>query len=358
MARAVAEYNWNNTPLGPIDQWPVSLRIAVDMMLNSSFPKCIVWGAGLTTIYNDAFKPILGSKPEALGRSFSDVWLEAWDEIGPICTRAFLGEATFIEDFPLTVYRNGFEEKAYFTFCYSPIFDETGTITGMIDTVVETTSTVMAREQMAVANAELAHRMKNMIAMITAIANSTLKNSPDLDAARVTLTERLRAMAQSQDVLTRGIRGDASIRDIVETTTLPYLDDPAQMTISGPEIHLARKQSLALSLAIHELFTNATKHGALSCSSGRVAVSWETLGEQFTFRWVESGGPLVSEPARRGFGSTLIEKIVSHEFSGEAALTFRSSGLEYTINSPVETLLAYLDREHELDESAETQGEA
>jgi PAS domain S-box-containing protein len=115
------------------------------MVLGSKFPACIVWGSDLITIYNDAFRPILGAKPEALGRPFNEVWSEAWDEIAPIADRAFAGEATFIEHFPLVVERNGYPEETYFTFCYSPIRDETGGVVGFIDTVIETTSEVKTR---------------------------------------------------------------------------------------------------------------------------------------------------------------------------------------------------------------------
>lgn len=340
MAAAVARFDWSLTPLGPIDSWPASLRIAVDMMLNSHFPKCIVWGPHLVSIYNDAFRPILGRKDGVLGRSFAEIWAEVWDEVGPLCDKAFAGEATFIEDFPLRIHRHGFEETAYFTFCYSPIFDENGRIAGMIDTVVETTSSVLARQQLAVANAELAHRIKNMITMIMSIANSTLKNSPDLETAQHTLNERLRAMAGSQNVLVRGPEGRASIRDIVESTLLPYVDERDRIAISGPDLHLGRGQTLALTLAVHELFTNATKYGALSCDSGTIAISWDLEATTFRFRWREAGGPAVVAPATRGFGSRLIETVVSQEFGGKATLAFDAGGVGYEVSSPVEKLLS------------------
>ena len=149
MGALIRVHDWAATPLGPPEVWPQSLRIAVGMVLGSKFPTCIVWGAHLTTIYNDAFRPILGAKPKALGRPFSEVWNEAWETIGPIAERAFAGEATFIEDFSLTVERNGYPEEACFTFCYSPIRDETGRVAGFLDTIVETTGKVLAERKQA-----------------------------------------------------------------------------------------------------------------------------------------------------------------------------------------------------------------
>jgi PAS domain S-box-containing protein len=128
------------------------------MMLASKFPACLVWGPDLITIYNDAFKPILGAKPEALGRPFKEVWSEVWDEIGPIAERAMAGEATFIKHFPLMVERNGYPEEAFFTFCYSPVRDENGAIVGFLDTVVETTTEVKTRVALQ-ADREHLHRL-------------------------------------------------------------------------------------------------------------------------------------------------------------------------------------------------------
>jgi hypothetical protein len=147
MGALMRERDWSPSPLGPPENWPQSLRTAVSMVLGSQFPSCLVWGPDLITLYNDAFRPILGTKPEALGRPFSEVWSEAWDTIGPIAERAFAGEATFIEDFPLVMKRHGYPEQTYFTFCYSPVRDETGNVAGFLDTVIETTGKVLAEQR-------------------------------------------------------------------------------------------------------------------------------------------------------------------------------------------------------------------
>lgn len=149
MGARVASHDWSATPLGPLSNWSPSLRIAVSMVLSSRFPACLVWGPDLISIYNDAFVPILGAKPDPLGRPFSDIWREAWSQIGPIAERAFAGEATFIEDYPVELARYGRLELAHFTFCYSPVHDEHGKVVGMIDTVIETTARVEAEKAQA-----------------------------------------------------------------------------------------------------------------------------------------------------------------------------------------------------------------
>lgn len=149
MGLRVAAFDWAATPLGPIAAWPGALRVATGMVMASRFPCCLVWGKELITLYNDAFTPILGTKPDALGRPFSEIWHEAWPLIGPIADRAFAGEATFIEDYPLQILRSGQPEDATFTFCYSPVRDERGAVVGMMDTVMETTSRVNAERAQA-----------------------------------------------------------------------------------------------------------------------------------------------------------------------------------------------------------------
>ncbi|ALI09150.1 MULTISPECIES: response regulator [Pseudomonas] len=153
MAERVRRHPWEGTPLGPPSQWPDVLKTTVALSLASHFPQAIVWGPDLITLYNDAFLPILGSKPEALGRRFDEVWREVWNDIGPIVRAAFDGQATYIENFPLVIERGGGPEQAYFTFCYSPIRDQFGTVVGMLDTVTETTSTVFMTQRLAVLDA-------------------------------------------------------------------------------------------------------------------------------------------------------------------------------------------------------------
>jgi hypothetical protein len=96
--------------------WPPELATVVAQVLDLHFPKALCWGPDLITIYNDAFRPILGDKPEALGRPFSEVWAEVWSDIGPIAQRAMEGTSTFIENYPLIIDRGNGPEQAYFTF--------------------------------------------------------------------------------------------------------------------------------------------------------------------------------------------------------------------------------------------------
>jgi len=137
--------DWENTPLGPIDDWPQSLRTSIGICLNSAFAILVWWGPELVMLYNDAYAPIISSKhPRALGERGREIFPEVWDTIGPMLTNVLLrGEAVRADDLLLVLERNGYPEECYFTFSYSPIVDETGSVAGIFTPVHETTERVI-----------------------------------------------------------------------------------------------------------------------------------------------------------------------------------------------------------------------
>ncbi|MGE5095667.1 MAG: ATP-binding protein [Betaproteobacteria bacterium] len=146
MGARVRHFDWAATPLGPIERWPRSLRIAVGICLNSRFPMFVWWGRELVNVYNDAYIPMLGSRhPDALGKPAPEIWREIWDIVGAQA-RAVMerGEATYNERAQLTLQRHGYPEETWFTWSYSPIFDEDGRIGGLFCAVTEETARVVA----------------------------------------------------------------------------------------------------------------------------------------------------------------------------------------------------------------------
>ncbi|MBM7061831.1 response regulator [Pseudomonas sp. UL073] len=176
MSEQIRRHDWASTPLGPLDSWPAALRTATQLVIASKFPMCLAWGPQLVTIYNDAFAPILGSKQHVLGRSFNSVWSEVWEQIGPIAEEALKGQATFIEDLPLLINRNGHVEETTFTFCYSPVRDEAGQVVGMLDTVVETTDKHRVERELR----DLANSLERQVAERTADRNRLWQLSTDI----------------------------------------------------------------------------------------------------------------------------------------------------------------------------------
>jgi two-component sensor histidine kinase len=338
-SREIMDFDWASTSLGPIEEWPPVLKTTLALMLRSTFPKALVWGPEFITFHNDAFRPILGEKPPAIGRSFSEVWAEAWDKIEPIALDALAGRSTFIENFSLVVERDGAPEQAYFTFCYSPVLDSDGTIMGFMDTVVETTEAVQAQRQADVLNAELGHRIRNILALVGSIASQTLRSSTGLAEAETSLNHRLRALASVQDALRTGGTADAEVHAIVATALSPHALGDGRVTAEGPNVRLPEEKALALSLALNELVTNAIKYGALSNEEGSVDISWGVEGpegQDFRLLWRERGGPRVTAPLKAGFGSRLIQRHVAEAFGGKAQITFGAEGVTYEIGPETE----------------------
>jgi PAS domain S-box-containing protein len=166
MGARVRAHDWSTSPLGSIRVWPQSLRTALSVMLSSAFPSYLAWGPGLISFYNDAYVPILGTKPDALGRPFQEVWSEVWDQIAPITARAMAGEASYFEDFPFTLVRTGSPEQTWFTFSYSPIRDESGGVGGVLCTVHETTARIVGERERERLLQELAAERGRFVTLI------------------------------------------------------------------------------------------------------------------------------------------------------------------------------------------------
>ncbi len=148
MGACIQAYDWSASPLGPIQTWPQALRSALRNALRSKFPTYLAWGPDRLSFYNDAYRPLLEGKPDALGQPIDEVWPEIWDLLGPATERAFQGEASYLEDRPRTIERNGYPTATWWTFSYSPIEDETGRVEGMLAIGHETTHRVLMEQRL------------------------------------------------------------------------------------------------------------------------------------------------------------------------------------------------------------------
>lgn len=150
MGQMIRSINWAKTPIGPVSQWPQSLRTSISIMLNAHFPMYIAWGSEFIQFYNDGYRPILGSTkhPQAMGLSTKITFAEIWHIIGPMFEGVLKGEAFGFEDFMLPLDRHGFTEECYFIFSYSPIKQENGQTGGVLVTVTETTQRVLSERRL------------------------------------------------------------------------------------------------------------------------------------------------------------------------------------------------------------------
>ncbi|MGJ7916014.1 ATP-binding protein [Massilia sp. LXY-6] len=147
-AALIRARDWSDTPLGPIESWPQSLRTTVGLCLASNFPINIIWGPDNVQIYNDGYRIICGDKhPASLGMDFTECWASAWPEIGLPFEQARAGKTSFLENQRITLFRNGYLEETFFTFSFSPIRDESGNIGGLFHPVTETTATMLSERR-------------------------------------------------------------------------------------------------------------------------------------------------------------------------------------------------------------------
>jgi two-component sensor histidine kinase len=181
---------------------------------------------------------------------------------------------------------------------------------------------------------ELNHRVKNTLAVVQAIAQQTFRGSNSSADLMAAFQNRLAALAAAHTLLTRANWKRASLEDIFRETTAATVAHRERIRFGGPPVVLQPKKAITLAMALHELCTNAMKHGALSVETGRIDVEWEAADNgQRAFRlvWRETGGPPVTPPLRRGFGSRIIEDALAREIDGQVTMDFRPEGLVCTI---------------------------
>lgn len=191
-----------------------------------------------------------------------------------------------------------------------------------------------ASERQGLLLRELAHRVKNSLALILSMARQTSLRAEDLDGFLSVFEGRLRALALAHDLLTDSGWTALPLRALARTTLAPH--DPGgdrlKVQVADTPLHPALAQDLVL--ALHELATNATKHGALSSPQGEVVLESREAGSRLVLTWAERGGPKAAPPARRGFGTTLLERVVAHQHQGEVTLDWQPEGLVCTMRLP------------------------
>ena len=181
---------------------------------------------------------------------------------------------------------------------------------------------------------ELNHRVKNTLAILQAIAVQTFRSASP--GERQSFEGRLGALAEAHNLLSREKWQGSELQEVIERVLQPYqLSNPARMRMAGPKVPLSPRLAVVLSMIVHEIATNAAKYGALSNDTGTIALDWEVTSEtgrpKLRLIWTEAGGPLVSAPVQRGFGSRLIERSARDQLGGEATVDFLPRGVVYTL---------------------------
>jgi two-component sensor histidine kinase len=186
---------------------------------------------------------------------------------------------------------------------------------------------------------ELNHRVKNTLAILQSIATQTFRSASR--AEREKFEGRLTALAETHNLLSQEKWQGSGLQDVIARVLQPYLlNNPERVRMFGPKVPLSPRLAVVLSMIVHEMATNAAKYGALSNDTGTVELDWEIIednaGEQLRLIWTEAGGPHVTAPVQRGFGSRLIERSARDQLGGEATVDFLPRGVVYTVISALE----------------------
>ena len=194
---------------------------------------------------------------------------------------------------------------------------------------------------------ELNHRVKNTLANVLSILSLSRRNAEDLDSFVETFTGRVQALSATHNLLMQTSWGPTSVTEIVQTEMAPYFhNDPPRIKLEGTDAVIAPNDALSLGLLIHELVTNAAKYGALSNASGTVTLAWDlTQDHRILFNWREEGGPPPLADRCRGFGSDLIEKVISRDLHSDIKLEFAATGVRVSFAVPIRQVSAFVLRQ-------------
>jgi two-component sensor histidine kinase len=186
---------------------------------------------------------------------------------------------------------------------------------------------------------ELHHRVRNTLAMVQALVRATGRSASDMDEFYDGFSARMASLAHTQSLLTEDYWQTARLRDILTKEFEPFRNGEDQIILEGPPLELAADLAIPVGMAVHELTTNSVKYGALSVPDGRLRVTWELRHSEgrrkLHLEWHESGGPPVRPPQRKGFGTTMLDRILPAQVGAEVQIEFDSLGLRFVMEAPL-----------------------
>src|SRR4249919_510203 len=299
--------------------------------------------AGRITYYNDAAAALWGHRPPLGTSEWCGSWKLFWPDGTPLshdqCPMAIALKADRVVRGMEAVAERPDGTRVPFIPYPTPIHDDAGKLIGAVNMLVDITDRKRAEDQQTLLVRELHHRVKNTLATVQAIMGSTARSVDNIEDFKTAIFGRIQSLAKTHLLLADDVKA-VDFADILRSE-LDVFDSGigGRITLQGPEVALTSQIAVSLGMAIHELTTNAAKHGALSVYGGKVEVTWsvtiDATRRTLTFDWVESGGPPVKEPAREGFGSRLLDFVLPGQIQARTRIEYALEGVRVHCSVPL-----------------------
>jgi PAS domain S-box-containing protein len=291
---------------------------------------------GRITFYNEAAVDFAGRRP-ALG----EVWCVTWKLYNLDGTRLPHCECPMAIALREGQPNRGHEAIAErpdgtritFTPFPTPLFDAEGKLVGAVNMLIDITERKAAEDRQRLLANEVNHRANNVLTVVQSMVR--LSKSETVEDFRGTLIGRIQALARAHNLLAKSRWMGADLQHLVTEELAPFMDEGSQVWISGSMLPMEPAAAQSMAMILHELATNAAKHGALSTEAGKVMIEWRrrAKGDRIIFNWTEKGGPPPTRPTRQGVGSTVIARAAAH-LQAEVAMTWAAEGLAFTLDIP------------------------
>jgi two-component system, chemotaxis family, CheB/CheR fusion protein len=293
---------------------------------------------GIIMSWNRGAERIFGyTSEEAIGKAISVlIPADRYDEEPAILERIRSGERI---DHYETVRLRKDGNLVQISLTVSPIKNGEGRVIGVSKIARDITARKQAEARQELLTKELHHRTKNLFTVVHSVVSRSFAGKRTVKDAETAVLNRLRSLAQTHVMLLDKEWQGADLAEVVRTEMSPYSD---RVTVEGPSLMLTSQAAQNFALALHELATNAAKYGALSTVTGQVRINWFVFKpnghRRFTFRWQERGGPPVSQPREKGFGSAVLEQVMAEYFETPPTVQFAEAGLIYELNGSLEAI--------------------
>ena len=303
---------------------------------------------GRITYYNEAATALWGRRPTLGTSEWCGSWKLYWPDGTPMAHDECPMATALREDRPVRGMEAACERPdgtvVPFIPYPTPLHDESGRLVGAVNMLVDISERKRAEDQQAQLVRELHHRVKNTLATVQAIMGSTARSARSVEEFSTALIGRIGALAKTHLLLSD--ETCATTFGEILRNELDAFDDGSgtRIALDGPQVEVPLRLAVSLGMAIHELATNAAKHGALSVSGGRLNVTWtvviETTRRTLNIDWAESGGPPVTAPVHHGFGSRLLEFVLPGQIQAKSTIDYRPEGVRVrcVVPLPVEAL--------------------